>query len=106
MKLIHKINNQVAGFITWQRIGKPKHGLIEMTRVEVMRNWRNKDIGTELFQRMLKKIKFRKLFLTTHEDNFIARELYEKMNMKLEAVLPNHYYEGKNELVYSIYRNT
>ena len=42
--------------------------------------------------------------MTTHENNFIARDFYEKMGMKLEAVLPNHYYEGKNELVYSTYR--
>lgn len=104
MKITYRINNKVVGFITWQRIGKQKHQLIEMTRIEVNELYRNEGIGTKLFQRMLKKIKFRKLFLTTHNDNFIAKGFYEKMGMRLEAVLPNHYYNGKTEFVYSMFK--
>ncbi len=36
----------------------------------------------------------RELFCTTHASNKIAHKFYEKRGMKIEAVLPNHYYEG------------
>jgi len=104
MKLTAKRKGKVVGFVTLKQIGKPKHRLIELTRIEVDKKSRQQGIATELFQRMLKKIKFRKLFLTTHTSNYSAREFYRSMGMRSEAVLKNHYYQGENECVYSLFR--
>ena len=104
MKLTTKRNGKVIGFITLKSIGKPKHRLVELTRIEVNKKYRKQGIATELFKRMLKKIKFRKLFLTCHVSNKSARLFYDKMGMKFETVLPNHYYKGEHEFVYSMFR--
>lgn len=104
MKLVTKRKDRVVGFVTWKRIGKTKHGLIELTRIEVHKKYRGKGIATELFKRMLKKIKFRKLFLTSHASNVVAHSFYIKMGMAYEATLYCHYYNWEDEDVYSMFR--
>jgi ribosomal protein S18 acetylase RimI-like enzyme len=39
----------------------------------------------------------------THADNFNAQEFYEKLGLKAEAKLKNHFYEDKDELVMSVF---
>jgi len=56
MKLISKRKGKIVGFVTWKQVGKPKHRLIELTRIEVDKKYRQQGIATDLFQRMLKKI--------------------------------------------------
>lgn len=104
MKLVAKRKGKVIGFVTWKNIGKPKHKLIELTRIEVNKKYQNQSIATNLFQRMLKRIKFRKLFLTTHKSNIIAHRFYKKIGMKYETKLKDHYYNGEDEFVYSMFR--
>ena len=96
-----KRKGRVIAYISFRRIGKVKHGLYELTRVEVDSKYRGIGLATSLFNSMLKKIKFRKLFVTTHASNINARNFYEKMGMDFEARLPNHYYDGEDEIVYS-----
>ena len=48
MKLTIKRKGKVVGFVTWKNIGKPKHKLIELTRMEVDNKYRWQGIGTEL----------------------------------------------------------
>lgn len=92
------------GFIKFRRVGKYKHGLFELERIEVNTKYLREGRGTILFEKMLRRIDgFRKLFCTTHASNKEAHEFYENMGMKMEAVLPNHYYDGESELVYSLY---
>ena len=100
--LIKRKNGKAIGFLTYERIGKPKHRLFEVIHIVVSSKYRHEGIGTELFNRLLKKHKWRKIFLTTHASNKGAHKFYEKLGMKMEAVLPNHYYKGEPELVYSI----
>ena len=104
MKLTSKRDGKVVGFITWRNVGKPKHKLVEVTRVEVSPKHRIRGVASSLFKRMLKKIEFRKLFLTCHASNYTAHKFYEKMGMKLETKLKDHYYDGENEWVYSLFK--
>lgn len=103
-EITSKIKGKVIGFITWKNIGKPKHKLVEVIRIEVNKQYQNQGIGTDLFQSMLKRIKFRKLFLTTHKSNITAHRFYEKMGMMYETTLKDHYYNGEDEFVYSMFR--
>ena len=104
MKLTAKRDGKIIGFITWKHIGKPKHKLVELMRIEVLPKYRKQEIATGLFKRMLSKIKFRKLFLTCHASNYTAHIFYEKMGMRLETQLKNHYYDGEDEWVYSLFK--
>ena len=92
------------GFIKFRKIGKKKHGLYELIRIEVYDKYKRQGVGKALFVMMLNKIvNYRKLFCTTHTSNKVAHKFYEKMGMKMEATLPNHYYEGEPEMVYALY---
>lgn len=92
------------GYIQFRRIGKRKHNLFELQRIEVYPKYRQQGIGKALFVMMLNKIgDYRKLFCTTHASNLIAHAFYEKMGMKKEAVIPTHYYDNEPELVYGLY---
>ena len=49
------------------------------------------------------RLKARKLYLMTHADNTRAQKFYEKLGFKHETTLKEHYYEGKDEMVYSMF---
>ncbi len=105
MKLTAKRDGKVVGYVTWRYVGKPKkHKLVELIRIEVDKKYRKEGIAESLFKRMLKRIKFRKLFLTTHASNYEAHKFYEKMGMELETEFISHYYYGENEWVYSMFK--
>ena len=91
------------GFIEFRRVGKLHHALFELTRIEVYPQYFRQGYGSLLFVKMLERIKFRKLFCTTHVSNKVAHKFYERHGMEIEAVLPNHYYVNESELVYSMY---
>lgn len=99
-----KRNNEIVAYLSYKQIGKPKHELYEITRVEVDKKYRHTGLATKMFNHMIASIKFRKLFVTTHESNIKARKFYDKMGMIFETSLPNHYYQGEDEVIYSLYR--
>ena len=47
--------------------------------------------------------KLRKLYLLTHADNERAHKFYEKMGLKRETTLKDHYYKNKDEYVFSMF---
>jgi len=102
------VDEKVVGLVSWAMKGLPRHGLIELDRIAVLPEFRGKDIARKLFDVLeenakqffeLNKGKLRKLFLFTHEDNSRAISFYEKMGMQKDAVLKDHYYNGRNEIV-------
>jgi len=97
-----KRKGKLVAYISFRRVGKPKHKLYELTRIEVDKDHRNIGLGAYLFQELVSKINFRKLYVTTHTSNKCARRFYKKMGMKHEATLPDHYYPGESELIYTI----
>ena len=101
LKMIIKIKQ---GFIKFKRIGKLKHSLFELERIEVYPRYQKRGYGYKLFNMMLKRIiSYRKIFCTVHVSNKTAHKFYEAMGMKMEAVIPNHYYNNEPEIVYSLY---
>lgn len=104
--------NCAIGFISWYMHGMPHHGLAELERVAVVPEHRGKGIGKLLFEHMLVDTKkfyhkegnsLRKIFLMTHDDNLRAQSFYKKMGMYKEAILKDHYYDGRDEAVYSLF---
>ena len=102
--------NRVIGITTWYIHGIPKHGLIELDRIAVIPEFRGMGIAKQLFQGLItdakeelgrNEKKLRKLFLLTHESNKRAHKFYEKIGLKHETTLKDHYYKDENEWVYS-----
>ncbi len=105
-------DGRIAGLTTWQMHGLPKHGLCELDRIAVLKEYRGKDLGKALFRALVKAaseaykkqgFRLRKLYILTHADNKIAQAFYKKMGCKHETTLKNHYYKGKDEFVFSLF---
>ena len=110
--IIAKDKGRVIGIVTWVMHGLPKHELFELDRIAVLPEYRGKGISQKLFHALLKnaksfyrknKFKARKLYLMTHADNTRAQKFYEKLGFIHETTLKEHYYEGKDERVYSMF---
>jgi len=108
--IVAESQGKVIGLVSWAMKGLPRHGLIELDRIAVSKEFRGKGIAKKLFDSLEKNArtffvsensKLRKLFLFTHEDNERAISFYTKMGLEKDALLKNHYYDNKNELVMS-----
>ena len=105
-------NKKIIGLITWVMHGLPKHGLFELDRICVLNNNRGKGVGNILVKSLIEDArhwyeksgsKIRKLYLLTHDDNKSAQLFYQKVGFKYETKLENHYYDDKDERMYSIF---
>jgi len=103
-------DGRIAGLVTWQMHGLPKHQLCELDRIAVLKEYRGKGVAAALFKALIKEanlaykkfgFKLRKLYILCHADNKRAHKFYKKMGMKKETVLKNHFYKGKDEWVFS-----
>jgi len=94
-------NDEVIGKVNYIKHGKPFDGLIEIYNIEVDIEFQGKSLARALFDNLVKLEKPRKLFLLTHVINIRARKFYEKMGMKQEAILKEHWHSKKDEVVYS-----
>ncbi|MBI2139959.1 GNAT family N-acetyltransferase [Candidatus Woesearchaeota archaeon] len=101
---------RIAGITTWQMHGLPKHGLCELDRIAVLPDYKGKGVAKGLFKALIKDsnienkkygFKLRKLYILCHADNKRAHAFYKKVGMKYETTLKDHYYKGKDELVFS-----
>ncbi len=102
----------IIGLISWKMHGTPKHGLCELNRIAVLPHMRKNGTGRALFEALQKDAEnffitngsqLRKIFLFSHETNDGAKKFYESIGFRKEAVLQNHYYEGVDEAVYSMF---
>ncbi len=103
---------RINGFISWLSHGLPKHGLSELNRIVVLPEMRGKGVSKKLFVFMISEIKkyyeennshLRKLYVLTHEENKKAQKFYENVGFKHEVLLKDHYYNGKNECLMSMF---
>lgn len=104
--------HKVVGFVTWLSHGLPKHGLVELDRICLLADCRGKGVGKLLVDYLINDARkwysenesmMRKLYLLTHEDNSSAHIFYEKVGFNHEATLKSHYYDEKDERLYSIF---
>ena len=105
-------NDKIIGLVTWFMHGLPKHGLFELDRICILSSSRGKGVGAKLVNRLVDDARkwykkmgedIRKLYILTHEDNINAHAFYEKIGFKHETTLKNHYYDNKDERVYSMF---
>ena len=110
--IVAEENGKIIGIVTWLMHGLPKHQLCELDRIAVLPEYRGKGVARKLFQALLKdskqfykknKSKLRKLYLLTHAGNARAQRFYEKLGFKHETTLKQHYYQNKDEYVYSMF---
>ena len=103
-------SGEIVGLCSWFSHGVPHHGLAEIDRIAVLEPYRLQGVGRKIFEGVVLDAqalyekqghKLRKLFLLTHDDNVPAGAFYAKMGMEKEAVLPSHYYIGRDEAVFS-----
>ena len=105
-------NEKIIGLVTWLIHGLPKHGLFELDRICLLPESRGKGVGKKLVDALIHDARLwfkaqgsriRKLYLLTHEDNTSAHIFYEKVGFTHETTLTDHYYDDKDERVYSIF---
>ena len=105
-------NEKIIGLVTWLIHGLPKHGLFELDRICLLPESRGKGVGKKLVDALINDARswygdqgsrIRKLYLLTHEDNTSAHIFYEKVGFIHETTLTGHYYDDKEERVYSIF---
>ena len=110
--IVAEDNGKIAGIVTWAVHGLPKHQLCELDRIAVLPEYRGKGVAKNLLNALVKDAKayykkygqkLRKLYLLTHDHNKRAHRFYEKAGFKHETTLKEHYYKGKDELVYSMF---
>ena len=110
--IVAEDDGKIVGLITWLVHGLPKHGLCELDRICLLTECRGKGIGKQLFEALIKDAdefykknnsKLRKLYLLCHETNKEAHKFYEKMGLKHETTLREHYYKDKDEFVFSMF---
>ena len=108
-------NEKIIGLVTWVMHGLPKHGLFELDRICLLTQSRGKGVGKKLVDTLVNDARLwyensgariRKLYLLTHEDNKSAQVFYEKIGFSHETSLKSHYYNRKDERVYSMFFNS
>jgi len=110
--IIAEQNNKIAGLATWRMHDVPKHQLAELHKIAVLDEFKGKGLSQKIFQELVKDMqdfynsrgqKLRKLYVMGHANNERAMKFYKKLGFKKEAVLPNHYYAGIDEIVLSMF---
>lgn len=106
-------DGHVVGIIGWQPEGILRHGVVELTRLAIDMNAHDpKQIREMLFDVMIAEAdyfykhqgyKLRKVFSMIHADCRHIKEFYENKGMRQEAVLRDHFHQGKDELVFSLF---
>lgn len=108
--LLAKDEGKIIGLTTYLIHGRAKHGLAELYHIVVMPEYRGLGVAKKLFDSLEKEIKrdykkiggkLRKLFLMTRHNNARAQKFYKKMGLKFETKLKSHFYQGKDEYIFS-----
>ncbi len=110
--IVAVVDGKIIGLTTWLTHGLFKHGLAELDRIALLPNYRGKGISKQLFDALVEEAKgkyvknggkLRKLYLLTHADNSRAQAFYSKMGFKHETTLKKHYYDDKDEFLFSVF---
>ncbi|MFA6098185.1 MAG: hypothetical protein WCV50_01910 [Patescibacteria group bacterium] len=104
---------KIIGLVSWRPQGIAKHGVAELTRIAVDSDEPDiKTVKEMLFDVTVAEAdyyykqhdsKLRKVFSMIHADNVQIRNFFVDKGMRQEAVLKDHFYSGKDELVFSLF---
>lgn len=107
-------DNGIIGLASWVVRGLPKHQLVELERIAVLPEYKGKGVAIKLFESLREDadnfyksngFKLRKVYLCVHATNLIAQSFYKKIGFSYEATLKNHYYNGVDEMIFSLFIN-
>lgn len=107
--ILAKLGNKIIGKALWYVKGDPNEGVVELDELYVFENFRKRGIGNTLINATIAsakkyfetlRIKPRRIFLSTEEDNLNARRLYKKFGFECVANLGPLYSDENNELIY------
>ncbi len=103
----------VVGLISWRSQGTLRHGVAELRRLAVLSDYSDPlAVKEALFDVMLAEAdnyyrehgwRLRKVFSLIHADSRNIKRFFIDKGMQQEAVLRNHYYPGRDELVFSLF---
>ncbi|MDD5040556.1 MAG: hypothetical protein PHY34_05410 [Patescibacteria group bacterium] len=103
----------IVGIIGWRPQGLLKHGVAELTRLAIARSVMDPQYVKEmLFDVMVAEADYfykergyrlRKIFSMIHADCAHIKEFFLNKGMQQEAVLRDHYHNGKDELLFSLF---
>ena len=85
--LVYKENNKIVGYLYCSNI----YDRIEINQIEVLKDYRNKGIASQLIKIIQKENK--NISLEVKKTNTIAINLYKKYDFR-EVALRNNYYDG------------
>ncbi len=107
------LEDHPVGLISWRAQGDVHHGVAELVRLAVLSSVPDpREIKESLFDVMLAEAesyyhehgsRLRKVFSMIHADNRHIRDFFQDKGMRQEAVLKNHFYPGRDELVFSLF---
>ena len=102
---------KILGFASWSKHGLTRHRLAWMNRFATLPEV-SFEVQEGLFTQAVQDadktfkeegVKLRKIFVFCHLSNKRMQECYEKIGLVKEAVLKDHFYQGEDEIVYSMF---
>ena len=111
---IVKVEEKVIGAAFWNVVEEKHHGLTEIGDLWIDEGFRRKGLGERLLRTVIEDMKrffakenytFRRVLVTTGDNNEPAKKLYEKIGFRKSALLADLFAKGENELVYILTLN-
>lgn len=110
---IAETNGEVVGVMSWRTHGQPKHGIVKIKRIAVSRDRLDRqDLFEMLFDSTIADAEYhylklgfrlRKVFTLAPKESMTLQQFLEEKGMSVEAILANHYYDGRDECMYSLF---
>ncbi|HCM67629.1 MAG TPA: hypothetical protein DIS62_01325 [Candidatus Kerfeldbacteria bacterium] len=106
---------RIVGIVSWRMHGLMKHGIIKLKRAAVSleaQQW--EDVLEVLFDAALADADWyyrthgtalRKVYTVIPKNHDPMHVFLQEKGMELEAVLRDHYYQGRDEYLYSLFLN-
>lgn len=93
-------NNKIVGFAgLWKSID-----IMHITNIVVKKDMRNNGIGKQMLEKLIsysKEQNMEAITLEVHEENSIAKDIYEKYNFKNVGIRKN-YYKDKSAIILTL----
>lgn len=106
-------NGQVVGLVSWKTEGLLSHGVVELCRLAIDTTSTDPEYVKEmLFDQVVAEsdyyykqrgFRIRKIFSMIHADNREIKEFFLNKGMQQEAILRNHFHNGTDELIFSLF---
>jgi len=109
--VIAKDRKKIVGILQWYVKEDPKMGVVEFEEFYVLDNYRGRGVGSSLISSAIQsvkkyftrnKVKPRKIFIFTNEENKVVRAILEKYGFKVVSTVGNLFFDNKTEVFYCL----